>query len=293
MEVHVWTYQYSNGGKPGYMTLNNYFPSYNGGLFAYANFNQTIANTSNVLWAPLMEKALAVIYGNTYTNLTSGGAEGALGFLAGGQDVAAIPEFTYGPTGPATIDYVYNFSNQGVYISQINDPSYLLTVGSWSTNDGFVAGHDYAVLNTWKDRNGTQWIQLFNPWGFDEPPPITYSYLTTSGNFSADGYQFLGSAASSDVPSDKQTNGIVPIVVSNSPVRGSSVPDSSGLVLPAGTSNPATGANLGGQADIAYGALSGNGHAPKYIYAAEALAVADWFDGLDGLDTGYLVGRRR
>ncbi len=155
VQVHVWTYRYYSGSTPEYMTVNNYFPS-NSGVFMYADFYQTIANTSNVLWAPLMEKAYAGIYGDKYANVNGGLAQNVLPTETGGSSAGI------------------NFSSQSSYLSAINNPADLLTVGSWSNSNGFVADHDYPVL--WVNSNGT--IQTFNPWGTDEPSPITYAYLT-------------------------------------------------------------------------------------------------------------------
>ena len=83
VQVHVWTYSYFNGSTREYMTLNNYFPS-NNGVFMYLDAFQTIANTSNVLWAPLMEKAYAGLYGNSYADLNGGLAQNVLPLETGG-----------------------------------------------------------------------------------------------------------------------------------------------------------------------------------------------------------------
>ncbi len=117
-----------------------------------------------------MEKAYAGIYGDNYADLN------------GGWDQNVLPTETGGSS--ANI----NFDSQSSYTSAINNPTDLLTVGSWSNSNAFVADHDYAVL--WVNSNGT--IQTFNPWGTDEPPPITYAYLTGSGNFTEDGDTVVG-----------------------------------------------------------------------------------------------------
>ena len=231
VQVHVWTYRYYSGSTPEYMTVNNYFPS-NNGVFMYADFYKTIANASNVLWAPLMEKAYAGIYGDKYASLNGGYAQNVLPMETGGSSAGI------------------NFFSQSGYISAINNPTDLLTVASWSNSNGFVADHDYAVL--WVNSNGT--IQTFNPWGTNEPPPITYAYLTTGGNFTEDGDTVVSSAAATGLPSGKQTSG------------------GSGLSL-AGGLRP----NTGGASDFASGfhAPWGDDYLAAYVGAIATQLTAD------------------
>jgi hypothetical protein len=176
VQAHVWTYEFHNGSTPEYMTLNNYFPS-NGGVFIYADFYKTIANTQNILWAPLMEKAYAVIYGGAYANLNGGWAQNVLPMETGGS-------------------YAGNnaFGSESAFITAIQSPTTLLTLGSWSTNYGFVADHDYAVISV-TGTGSTALFQLYNPWGTDQPPAVTWAQLTQAGDFSLDGDTVVSSAA--------------------------------------------------------------------------------------------------
>ena len=113
---------------------------------------QTIANTSNVLWAPLMEKAYAGIYGDAYANLNGGWAQNVLPMETGGS---------YAGNNP--------FGSESTYIAAIQSPTTLLTLASWSTNYGFVSDHDYAVISV-TGTGSTAPFQLFNPWGTDATP---------------------------------------------------------------------------------------------------------------------------
>jgi hypothetical protein len=179
VQVHVWTYQFYNGSTPEYMTLNNYFPS-NGGVFMYADAYQTIANTANILWAPLMEKAYAQIYGGSYANLNGGLAQNILPLETGGSSGVNNP-----------------FGSESAYSAAIQSPNTLLTLASWSTNYGFVADHDYAVISV-TGTGTTALFQLYNPWGTDQPPAITWAQLTQNGDFTQDGDTVVSSAAMSD-----------------------------------------------------------------------------------------------
>ena len=167
VQVHVWTYSYFNGSTQEYMTVNNYFPSHSG-VFMYTDAFQNMASSSNVLWVPLMEKAYAGIFGDSYANLDGGWAQNVLPMETGG-------------TGGGDV-----FNTESTYIAAIQSPTTLLTLASWSSNYGFIASHDYAVISV-TGTGSTALFQLYNPWGTDQPPAITWAQLTQAGDFSQDG----------------------------------------------------------------------------------------------------------
>jgi hypothetical protein len=176
VQVQVWTYEFFNGATPEYMTLNNQFPA-NGGVFMYADAFQSVASTSNVLWAPLMEKAYAQIWGGGYANLNGGWAQSVLPLITGGSAAGNNP-----------------FGSESAFIAAIQSPTTLLTMASWSTNYGFVADHDYAVISV-TGSGSTAQFQLYNPWGTYQPPAVTWAQLTQAGDFSLDGDTVVGSVA--------------------------------------------------------------------------------------------------
>ncbi len=182
--ANVWTYEYYNGATPEYLTVNNYFPSQSG-KFMYADDGQTIANTSNVLWAPLMEKAYATIFAGAYASLDGGWAQNILPMETGGSCANNNP-----------------FGSESTYIAAIQSPTTLLTLGSNSTNYGFVANHDYAVLSV-TGSGSSALFQLFNPWGLGnhQPPAITWAQLTQTGDFTQDGDTIVGAAAATGLRS--------------------------------------------------------------------------------------------
>jgi hypothetical protein len=153
----------------------------------YADMNSpsnTIANTSNVLWAPLVEKAYASLFGGAYANLNGGWAQNILPMLTGGK--CDNTNYFGDPT---------NSQNAVNYENAANSPTTLLTVGTNSTTlTGFVGNHDYAVLSYASD-TGT--FLLFNPWGLghNQPPAISWTQLTQPGAFTQDGDTIVGAAA--------------------------------------------------------------------------------------------------
>ena len=214
VQVHVWTYRYYSGSTPEYLTVNNYFAD-NGGVFCYANFEQTVSSTSNVLWAPLMEKAYAEIDGGAYANLNSGYAQNVL------------PMETGGTAGS------YVFGSQSSYVSAVNSSTTLLTLACWSTSYGLISDHDYAVISY---NAANQTFQLYNPWGYDQPGPLTWSQLQQC--FTQDGNTVVSSAARVALP--------YPSIAANSSARAMTASNSD---------SPA--AKFGVQADVGNVATTG------------------------------------
>ena len=160
----------------------------------YADWYQTIANTSNVLWGPLMEKAYAVIYGGFYSALNGGWAQSVLPMETGGSSAGNNP-----------------LASESAFIAAIQSPSTLLTLASWTTNYGFIASHDYAVISV-TGSGSTALFQFYNPWGFDQPAAITWSQLT-QGGFSLDGDTVVSSVAATagemSTPFDRPATGFL------------------------------------------------------------------------------------
>lgn len=52
-----------------------------------------------------------------------------------------------------------------------------ITVSTSKTTQGLVPSHCYAVQNVWRDADGRQWVQLYNPWGQEHPKPMPFEQL--------------------------------------------------------------------------------------------------------------------
>jgi fibronectin type 3 domain-containing protein len=172
VQVHIWTLRYGEGATAKYLTLDNYLPV-DGNGFCYAH--------CDVMWAALYEKAFATINGG-YASLEGGAAIGALPLITGGT-VGTLP------FGAALADI-----GQTAYTKAVNSSTTLLTVASFTTDFGFVSGHDYAVL--WSTGSGSSaTYQLYNPWGFQQPQAVTWAQITQEGNLlAADGDEIVGAA---------------------------------------------------------------------------------------------------
>ncbi len=99
VQVHVWTVRFYNDGVTTYLTVNNELPAENGD-FVYAGGFQSISNSSNVLWAPLLEKAYAQLcasgwngrpQSDAYASLSSGNASTALPVITGFPESSGSP----------------------------------------------------------------------------------------------------------------------------------------------------------------------------------------------------------
>ena len=200
VQVHVWTYSYYNGSTPEYMTVNNYFPS-NGRRVHVCRLCQTIANTSNVLWAPLMEKAYARIYGGDYASLNGGWAQNILPMETGGSCASNNL-----------------FGSESTYIAAIQSPTTLLTLapgrrtmGSWPIT----------TMRSSRSRApaARRCFSSIIPGASHQPPAITWAQLTQPGIFTQDGDTIVRAAAATGLPYAQATSGGLALVWQATSVR--------------------------------------------------------------------------
>jgi hypothetical protein len=174
--AEVWTVRFYENGVAQYVTVDNYFPG-NNGVFMFANFYQSLSSSSAALWVALDEKAYAQLSASGWNSRPSTNSYASLN---GGWASTALPLITGHTTTNSGA-----FGSETAFIAAIQSGT-LLTMASWSTNYGFVASHDYAVISV-SGSGSTALFQLYNPWGSSEPPAITWAQLTQSGDFTLDG----------------------------------------------------------------------------------------------------------
>jgi hypothetical protein len=155
----TYAVRYYSAGSPVYVRVDADLPT-SGGSLVYANFSPT-----GEMWVPLAEKAYAFFrYGtNSYASLDSGSTSTVLTQVANGYTRTL---FTGG-----TDSFFYNVI--------VNDlaAGRSVTLNSDSNASGPVIGsHSYAVENAFA-LNGTMFVTLYNPWGYDGGSDST-SYKT-------------------------------------------------------------------------------------------------------------------
>jgi len=179
VQVHIWTVRFYDNGVASYLTVDSDLPAWDGD-FVYANLLQSISNSSNVLWVPLLEKAYAQLcesgwnarpQSNAYASLNAGSASTSLPVITGAQESSSYP-----------------FGDASSFVSAISSGT-LLTLGSSAGNSslGIVDDHDYAVLGY---NASNQTFTLLNPWGWNcdgTPGIINLSWEQVTQYFGLDG----------------------------------------------------------------------------------------------------------
>lgn len=171
----------STAYKPVHVTVNNVFPSN-----AVNGSGQDLVNGQDEVWVQVLEKAVATLYAgagqpvsNGYTLLDHGGyADIALEALTGrSATFIAAPNLT---------------SSQLASYQAIGALVVFGTTPAPSTQLNLIQGHAYAFENV-TVVNGAPMVQLYNPWGFDQPPSIALADLEAYLRTPAEG--FVGSVS--------------------------------------------------------------------------------------------------
>ena len=125
------------------------------------------SDPTNTLWIPLAEKAYV-----EFNEIVEGGGYGTnhYGSIEGGVPGAV---YTQVLDCPATY---YDLSSQQSMIDAIDNHLAvgICTNGTTDPSSGLYAGHAYAVIG-YDNTSGT--FTLYNPWGFDQPGPLTWTQL--------------------------------------------------------------------------------------------------------------------
>ena len=164
----TWTVRFYLNGVADYVTVDRMLPTDSNGTLVYADYGMMSNDPTNTLWIPLAEKAYAQL-----NEIVQGGGYGTNQYssIEGG-----IPGTVYTKVlghQPATY---YDLSNQQVMINAINNHLAvgICTNGTTDPNSGLYASHAYAVIGY---DNTTRTFTLYNPWGFDQPGPLTWTDL--------------------------------------------------------------------------------------------------------------------
>ena len=163
----TWTVRFYLNGIANYVSVDAMLPTDSSGALVYADYGMMNNDPTNTLWIPLAEKAYVQL-----NEMVQGGGYGTNCYssIEGG-----IPGTVYAQVlgHPATY---YDLSNQQAMINAINNHLAvgICTNGTTDPNSGLYAGHAYAVIG-YNNTMGT--FTLYNPWGFSQPGPLTWTDL--------------------------------------------------------------------------------------------------------------------
>jgi len=158
-----------NHGTADYVTVDRMLPTSASGMLVYADYGANYANTANSLWIPLAEKA--------YAQWNETGKEGRDGLNAyasiQGGWMATVDAQVLGYNAT---DYIMTRTSKQVAIDALAAKK-AVTIGTlqWSgTNLGLYASHAYAIVGY---NASTDTFTLYNPWGSNQPGPLTWTQL--------------------------------------------------------------------------------------------------------------------
>ena len=148
----TYAVQFYRNGSPVFVRVDGDLPTAPwGGLF-YAH-----PGASGNEWSEIMEKAYAYLRSgaNSYASLDNGYMTAVYSDLGVGSTSIILP------------------SDQNSFMATVNTqlaankPVDVLTHGTILNSAPLVSSHCYTVISATKDGNGTVWLTLRNPWGFD------------------------------------------------------------------------------------------------------------------------------
>ena len=154
VQVHVWTVRFYDNGVATYLSVDNELPTV-GGQFFFANQGQSATNSSNVLWAGLLEKAYAQLSASGWNQRPQADAYDSLN---GGLAATVLPVLT------GQNESSDSFTNSG--LTSALAAGRLMTLATFEDvpSLGIVGGHDYTLLGY---NSSTQTYTLMNPWGWN------------------------------------------------------------------------------------------------------------------------------
>ncbi len=163
----------SGVGVADYVTVDRMLPSTSSGTFAYSNYGASLANSGNVLWIALAEKAYAQwnasgksgrTPANTYASIEGGWMSNV------NAQVLGYNSTRYATSSAANKTALVNALSAGRAV----------TVGTTSNSSLMVSSHAYSI--TGYDAP-TDKFSIFNPWGTQHPAPLTWAQLQANTSF--------------------------------------------------------------------------------------------------------------
>jgi hypothetical protein len=203
----TWTVRFYSGSVANYVTVDRKLPTASSGALVYSDFGMMNYDTTNTLWIALAEKAYA-----QFSEIIQGGGYGTNCYSAieGG-----IPGTVYNNVLGYAPNY-YDMSNQQAMINAINSHLAvgICTNATTDSNSGLHPGHAYAVIG-YDNTMGT--FTLYNPWGFGQPGPLTWTDLQNNcwGFQTADPSGTISFGAIPQLGSLPRTLAITQVIITN------------------------------------------------------------------------------
>jgi hypothetical protein len=160
----------NNIGTADYVTVDCMLPTSTSGILVYADCGANYTNTANSLWIPLAEKAYAQWNQTGKTGRTD--SLNAYASIQGGWMATVDAQVL----GYNATDYIMTNTKEQVAINAIAAKK-AVTIGTlqWTgTNLGLYASHAYAIVGY---NASTDKFTLYNPWGSNQPNPLSWSQL--------------------------------------------------------------------------------------------------------------------
>jgi hypothetical protein len=155
---NTYTVRFYSNSEAEYVTVDRRLATYNGELFgASANGSSEPNNSSNILWAPLVERAYA-----QWREWREG--EPGYNLMGNGDNCVRPLQFV---TGRAVTRYDTSNITFNQLQTALNSGHYVETGRIGDSTQYIVGGHAYAVTNAYVNSNGQQRVVVRNPWGRD------------------------------------------------------------------------------------------------------------------------------
>jgi hypothetical protein len=203
----TWTVRFYSGSIANYVTVDRMLPTDSSGALVYADYGMMNNDTTNTLWIALAEKAYT-----QFEEIVQGGGYGTncYSLIEGG-----IPGTVYNNVLGYAPNY-FDMSSQQAMINAINGNQAvgICTNGTTDSNSGLHPGHAYSVIG-YDNIAGT--FTLYNPWGFDQPGPLTWTDLQNNcwGFQTADPSGSIAFGAVTQLGSLPRTLAITQVIITN------------------------------------------------------------------------------
>jgi hypothetical protein len=182
----TFTVRFFKAGVADWVTVNRMLPVNGSNNLHYAGMGLSALSSSTSLWLSLAEKAYA--QWNETGNSGRNGTNTYSGLESGWMHNVNAQVLGYSST-----NYSFSSSTQQTLVTALQS-GLAVTAGTKSTvAAGLVSGHAYTVVS-FNSTNNT--FVLDNPWGFNDPGPLTWAQLqgsftiftTTSASGTSDGF---------------------------------------------------------------------------------------------------------